>query len=74
MIVIVNSCAILENVKDIQVDAYKGGALLCATNMDDANEYENILKKFKIQYSRFGNSKQFEINCNSFSAYNDIIK
>lgn len=50
MMVILNSSAILEGVKDLQVSSDKGGLLLCAESVKNANEFEETLKKFNIKY------------------------
>lgn len=74
MMVILNSSAILEGVKDLQANSIKEGLLLCAENAKKANEFEEILKKFNIKYQRFGQGTQFEINCWAVSAYDNISK
>ena len=72
MVLILNSKIILKNVKDFQANSNRGGILISAKDLNSANIIENILRDNKIESSRFGNSTQFEINCYSISAYDNI--
>lgn len=72
MVVIINSRTILKEVKDFQVSANKGGIILSARDTQIADNFEDILKTSKIKYLRFGHGTQFEIDCYSISAIDDI--